>query len=126
MFHTLCLPHPCSAQGYSLVKYRQLDYGSEKLISMSKVTIVLFQRTIPMPLTRHTSIIFLPETVMVLGLLLVTCSLRSWTGHPRLSCYLLVYGKQTRCFSFPLLWETQRFTYRNPSGSQGLPELQAS
>lgn len=49
---------------------------------MSKVTIVLFQGTIPMPLTRHTSIIFLPETVMVLGLLLVTCSLRSWTGHP--------------------------------------------
>lgn len=99
MFHTL-RSHQCSAQGYSLVIYRQLDYGSEKLISLSKAITVLFQRTIPTPSTSHTSITFLPEAVMVLGLLLVTCSLCSWTDHP--DC-LICPG----CFSFPLQREIQ-------------------
>lgn len=126
MFHTLCSPHQCSAQGYSLVIYRQLDYGSEKLISMSKVIIVLFQRTIPAPLTRHTSISsFLRQLwSSVYHLLLVLCAHGLITPDWLVICQYIAYrwavflslchGKYKQCF-----------TYRQPSSSQGLPELRA-
>ena len=127
MFHTLCSPHQCSAQGYSLVIYRQLDYSSEKVISMSKVIIVLFQRTIPAPLTRHTSISsFLRQLgSSVYYLLLVLCAHGRVTPDWLFICQYTAYrwavflslcdGKYKQCF-----------TYRQPSSSQGLPELRAS
>lgn len=41
--------------------------------------------------------------------MVLTCSLCSRTGHPRLSYYLSVYSIQTVCFSFPLWWETMLY-----------------
>lgn len=88
MFHTLCSPHQCSAQGYSLVIYRQLDYSSEKLISMSNVIIVLFQRTIPTPLTSHT---FISSFLRQLWSLLVLCAQGLVTPDCLIICQYTAY-----------------------------------